>query len=65
MQEQAAGKSVEWTTDIGRRFYMDFGFMHASSLDYSKPKKKQDRVINSWDGYLFYLLVVDQASWYT
>jgi hypothetical protein len=64
VQKQAAGKSAERTTDVGRRFYMDFGFMGASSLDYSRLNKKHDWVIDSWDGYLSYLLVVNEASWY-
>ena len=64
VQKQAAGKSAERTMDVGRRFYMDFGFMRASSLDYSRPNKKHDWVIDSWDGYSSYLLVVDEASWY-
>jgi hypothetical protein len=64
VQKQAAGKSTERTTDVGCRFYMDFGFMRASSLDYSRPNKKHDRIIDSWDGYLSYLLVVNEASQY-
>lgn len=64
VQKQAAGKAVERTTEIGRRFYMDFGFMWASSTDYSRPKKVNDRVVASWDGYSSYLLVVDEASRY-
>jgi hypothetical protein len=64
VQKQAAGKSSERTMDVGRRFYMDFGFMRASSSDYSRPNKKYDRVIDSWDGYSSYLLVVDEASRY-
>jgi hypothetical protein len=64
VQKQAAGKSAKRTMDVGRRFYMDFGFMRASSSDYSRPNKKHDWVIDSWDGYSSYLLVVDEASWY-
>ena len=29
VQKQATGKAVERTTEFGRRFYMDFGFMRA------------------------------------
>jgi hypothetical protein len=64
VQKQAAGKSAKRTMDIGRRFYMDVGFMRALSSDYSRPNKKHDRVIDSWDGYSSYLLVVDEASRY-
>jgi hypothetical protein len=41
---------------------MDFGFMRASSSDYRKPNPKTDWVVQSWDGYLSYLLIVDEAS---
>ncbi len=43
---------------------MDFGFMRASSSDYSKPNKSIDRVADLWDGYSSYLLIVDEASRY-
>jgi hypothetical protein len=64
VQKKAVGKSAECTTDVGRQFYMDFGFMRALPSDYSRPNKKHDRVIDSWDGYSSYLLVVDEASQY-
>jgi len=64
VKRQAAGRAVERTSETGRRFYMDFGFMRASSSDYSKPDKSIDRVVDSWDGYSSYLLIVDEASRY-
>ena len=64
VQKQAAGRAVECTSEVGRRFYMDFGFMRASSLDYTKPNTKLDRVVDLWDGYSSYLLIVDEASQY-
>ena len=64
VQKQAAGRAVERTLEVGRRFYMDFGFMRTSSSDYTKPNKKVDRVVDSWDGYSSYLLIVDEASRY-
>ena len=64
MQQQAAGRAVERTSEVGRRFYMDFGFMWALSSDYTKPNKTLDRVVDSWDGYSLYLLIVDEASQY-
>ena len=62
VQKQAAGKAAERTTEVGRRFYMDFGFMRASTSNYLRLNKTHDRVISSWDGYSAYLLVVDEAS---
>ena len=41
---------------------MDFGFMRASSSDYSTPNLETDRVVESFDGYLAYLIIVDEAS---
>ena len=64
VQRQAAGRAVERTSEVGRRFYMDFGFMWALSSDYTKPNKTLDRVVDSWDGYSLYLLIVDEASQY-
>ncbi len=64
VQKKATGKSAARTTDIGRRFYMDFGFMRTSSSVYSMPNKMTDQVIDSWDGYSSYLLVVNKALRY-
>ena len=64
VQRQAAGRAVERISEVGRRFYMDFGFMRASSSDYTKPNKTLDRVVDSWDGFSSYLLIVDEASRY-
>ena len=39
-------------------------FYAASSSDYTTPNKTLDQVIDSWDGYSSYLLIVDEASRY-
>ncbi len=49
---------------VWRRFYMDFGFMRASTSNFSRPNNKSDRIVLSYDGYSAYLLVVDEASRY-
>jgi hypothetical protein len=41
---------------------MDFGFIRSSSVDYSQPNVTSDRVIESYDGYNSYLLIVDDKS---
>jgi hypothetical protein len=64
IQKQAALRSAERTTESRRRFYMDFGFMRASTSNFSRPNTKRDRVVLSYDGYSAYLLVVDEASRY-
>jgi hypothetical protein len=38
--------------------------MRASTLNYSQPSKKNDRVVLLYDGYSSYLLVIDEASCY-
>ncbi len=43
---------------------MDFGYMQASTSNYTQPNKATDRVIYSWDGYSSNLLVVDEATRY-
>jgi hypothetical protein len=64
IHKQAALRSSIRTTEARRRFYMDFGYMRASTSDYNQPNKATDRVIYSRDGYPSYLLVVDEAMWY-
>ncbi len=63
-QRQKALKYAERTDEPQKRFYMDFGFMHASSSEYGGSDKTRARVIKSWDGYSSYLLIVDEASRY-
>jgi hypothetical protein len=41
---------------------MDFGFMRASTSDYTRQDKSKNRVVQSYDGYLLYLLIVDKAT---
>jgi hypothetical protein len=43
---------------------MDFGFMRASTSNYSQPSKQHNRVVLSYDGYSSYLLIIDKASRY-
>jgi hypothetical protein len=62
VQRQKALKSAERTVKTWQCFYMDFGFMRASSSDYVGQDKSRARVIKSWDGYFLYLLIVNEAS---
>jgi hypothetical protein len=43
--KQAAQRSAECTTDTKKCYYMDFGFMRSSPLDYSHFDKRTDHVI--------------------
>jgi hypothetical protein len=62
IRKQASQQSAEQTTDATRRFYMDFGFMRASISIFSKPTKKADRVVLSYNGFSSFVLIVDEAS---
>ena len=61
IKKRPAQRSAVRTSDCKRRFYMDFGFMRASTSDYARPNKSTDRVVSSYDGYTLYLLVIDEA----
>ena len=64
IRKQAAQRSAVQAQERQWRFYMDFGFMRASTLDYSRRDKAKDRVVFSYDGFSSYLLIVDEASRY-
>ncbi len=46
----------------GYKFFMDFGFLRASTDDYKCPNKLLDRIVRSCDDYCAYLLIVDGVS---
>ena len=56
------GKHPSRATDKQQRFYMDFGFLRASNFDYSRPGQSEDQVIQSFDGFNSYLLIVDEYT---
>jgi hypothetical protein len=62
IRKQNACKSAVCTTEVGRRFYMDFGFMRALSPDYDGTRHSGPQVVTSWDSFSSYLLIVDEAS---
>jgi hypothetical protein len=62
IRKQPARKSAERLPDCGSEFFMDFGFMRASTDNYKRPNKTTNRVVQSYDGYSAYLLIVDGAS---
>jgi hypothetical protein len=64
IHKQAALQSSIQTMEARCCFYMDFGYMRASTSDYTQPNKATNRVVYSWDGYSSYLLVVDEATQY-
>ena len=64
IRKQAAQRTAVRTSDRRRRYYMDYGFMRASTPTFGKRNKATDRVVFSYDGYSSYLLIVDEASRY-
>ncbi len=64
IHKQAALWSSIRTTEARRCFYMDFGYMRASTSNYTQPNKATDRVVYSWDRYSSYLLMVNEATRY-
>lgn len=62
IRKKAAKKTADHVHQRAKRFYMDFGFMRASASDYTRRKKDVDRVVESFDGYSSYLLIVDEHT---
>lgn len=50
IQKQPVGKDPIPVTARGQHFYLDYGFMRASTDNYSRLDKSKDRVILSYDG---------------
>ena len=59
---QPANKLAERIPGCSSEFFMDFGFLRASSDDYKHPTKAHNWIVLSYDGFCAYLLVVDSAS---
>lgn len=64
IRKKAAGCNPEHAPLPGQRFGMDFGFIRASASDYSSPDATKDWVVESFDGYVAYLIIVDDATKY-
>ena len=62
--KQAIQCSAIQTPERKQRFYMDFGFLRASTSDLTQPTQGCDCVVYSHDGFTSYLLIVDEASRY-
>jgi len=62
IRKRAARRIATKVDEIGVQFYMDFGFIWASMINYRCPNINSDRIINSYDGYSSYLLIVDDKS---
>jgi hypothetical protein len=65
VHKQPVGRDPSRVSRRAVRFYFDFGFMRASNADYTKPSLNSDRVVESFDGYTSYLLIVDEVTKYS
>lgn len=65
IQRRPVSRNPTKVAERGRRFYFDFGFIRASNDDFSRPTKEKDRVVESYDGFTSYLLIVDKVSKYS
>ncbi len=61
IRKQAAQQSAERIPHCGAELFMAFGFLRASTDDYTRPNKDTDRIVLSYDGHCAYLLIVDSA----
>lgn len=62
IRRQPAGGPADDLDEAGARFHMDFGFIRASTGDLLRPNSQADRVVESYDGFSSYLLIVDAAK---
>ena len=62
VRKRPARKKAERMPERAMRFFMDFGFIRASSTDFSRPDPSKDPVITSFDGFNSYLIIVDDHS---
>jgi hypothetical protein len=64
VRKQPVGRDPAHTLLPGQRFFIDFGFLWASSTNYDTPNLATDCVVQSFDGYVTYVLIVDEGSRY-
>jgi hypothetical protein len=64
MRKQPANKSAVKSWRPGQHYFVDFGFLHSSTSEYSHPNPATDQIVTSADGFNCYLLVVDGFSCY-
>ena len=64
ISKQPVGKDPSKVAERGQRFFVDFGFMRASTEDYAQPDPTHARVVESYDGFSSYLAIVDEISKY-
>jgi hypothetical protein len=62
IRKSAARQQARKADEAGAQFCMDFGFICASSDDYQCLNTSSDCIVDSYDGYNLYLLIVDDKS---
>eukprot|EP00804_Cyclotella_cryptica_P023232 CCRYP_000412-RA/>CCRYP_000412-RA protein AED:0.42 eAED:0.52 QI:0/0/0/1/0/0/2/0/186 len=63
--QDTKGKHPSRATTKQQSFYMDFGFLQTSNFDYTHPDNTKARIIQSFDGYNLYLLIIDEVTWFS
>jgi hypothetical protein len=64
IQKKPIGHSPEKAPTTHLCFFMDFGFIRASTSDYCHPCLGVDRVVKCFKGFTAYLIIIDEASQY-
>ncbi len=64
IQKQPIGHSPEKAPTPRLRFFMDFGFIRASTSDYCHPCPGVNRVVKCFEGFTSYLIIVGEAAQY-
>jgi hypothetical protein len=53
--KQAAQRVAKRIPTCGAKFFMEFAFMHASTVSYKRPNKSTDCIVISYDGHTVHL----------
>jgi hypothetical protein len=64
VQKEPTGHNTEKAPEPKMRFFMDFGFMRSSRYNYCSPRLGINHVVECFEGYSVYLIIVDESSRY-
>jgi hypothetical protein len=64
VQKQPIGHDPDKAPAPKMRFFMDFGFMRSLHSDYCSTRLGLNHVVECFEGYSSYLIIVDKASRY-
>ena len=58
------GWKAQRVEGCGQSFFVDFGFIRASSEKFGRKDDGKDRIVKSYDGFNSYLAIIDEHSHY-